>query len=290
MKALLHKTDFPGLTAVTKTVIYWLLFLIFLLGSRFISGSIVPAKWERYAYGILGCLAAFFSVWLMVKSENKSLSDYGLAWQKNTFPKFIQGFFTGTFFFAIIILLLLGFTQYTVVANPVSWNPWLLIGHLSIIPLALMEEVAFRSYPFIKLNQIFGLRITQVVIAIIFALYHILQGWGILIAFLGPGIWALVFGLSAVWSNGIAVPTGIHVSLNLMQQIVGMNNNKANSILNLSMPARSSAAVIASAEVWGIIIQLLVLAAAIIFTAMYIRKTNTTTEKNNSEISSENTA
>jgi len=37
----------------------------------------------------------------------------------------------------------------------------------------------------------------------------------------GPGIWALVFGLGAAWSKGIALPTGIHVALNLSQQVVG---------------------------------------------------------------------
>lgn len=290
MKSIFNKTGSPGINAVTKTVIYWLLFLILLLGSGVISGSLVPAKWQRHVYGILGCLGAFFAVWLMVKSENKSLAAYGLAWQKSTFPKFIKGFFTGTAFFAMIMLLLLGFTQYSLAANPAVWNPWSVVGYLSIIPLALMEEVAFRSYPFIKLNQVFGLRITQVIIAIIFAWYHIIQGWGILIAFLGPGVWSLVFGLSAVWSNGIAVPTGIHVALNLMQQVVGMNNSASDPIWFLSLPERSSAAVIANAETRGIMIQLLVLAAAIIFTAMYIRKIKTTTEKNNSEISSGNTA
>ena len=36
----------------------------------------------------------------------------------------------------------------------------------------------------------------------------------------GPGIWALVFGLGAAWSKGIALPTDIHEALNLSQRVV----------------------------------------------------------------------
>ena len=145
-----------------------------------------------------------------------------------------------------------------------------------------MEEVAFRSYPFLKLNKVFGLRITQVIIAVSFALYHIIQGWGFQIAFLGPGIWAFVFGLAAVWSKGIAVPTGIHMALNLIQQLVGMKSGDSESIWLLTLPENISDAAMAQAETWGIITQLLVLAAAIICIEIYIRKNNS--PKNISEI------
>ena len=69
----------------------------------------------------------------------------------------------------------------------------------------------------------FGLRIAQVMTSLAFVGYHIIQGWDVQTAFLGPGIWAFVFGLGAVWSKGIALPTGIHVALNLNQLVFGMS-------------------------------------------------------------------
>ena len=107
-----------------------------------------------------------------------------------------------------------------------------------------------------------------------FALYHILQGWGFQIAFLGPGIWAFVFGMAAVWSKGIALPTGIHVALNLIQQLIGLKGGASVSVLLFALHENVSDTAIALAQTWGIITQLLVLAAAIICMEIYIRKNN----------------
>jgi membrane protease YdiL (CAAX protease family) len=274
MKAGFNETDSPKLNAVLKTVFYWVVFLVllFLVGSQV--NNMLPAGWDRFAYGILGTLAAFFAVWTMLKIEKRTFADYGLCWQQNTFLKFVKGLFIGTAVFSIIILLLLLFTQYQLTTNPATWNPWSAFWYLSIIPLALMEEVAFRSYPFLKLHKVFGLRITQLIIAVAFALYHIIQGWGFQGAFLGPGIWALVFGLAAVWSKGIALATGIHVALNLIQQLIGLKSDASESILLFALPENISDAATAQAQTWGIITQLLVLAASVICTEIYIRKNN----------------
>lgn len=268
------KTNSPELNAVLKTVIFWAVFLVllFLAGSQL--GTMLPARWERFAYGILGTIAAFFAVWIMLKIEKRTFSDYGLCWQKDTFLKFIKGLFIGAVILSTIILILLVFTQYKLTANPSRLYPLSAFWYLSIIPLALMEEIAFRSYPFLKLKNVFGLRSTQVIIAVVFALYHFIQGWEFQLSFLGPGIWAFVFGLAAVWSKGIALPTGIHVALNLIQQLIGLKGDAPDSILKFALPENVSDADIAQAQTWGIITQLLVLAAAIICMEIYIRKNN----------------
>jgi len=272
MKTGFNETNSPKLSAVVKTVVYWAVFLVllFLVGSQL--GNMFPAKWERFVYGIFGTVAACLALWLMLKFDKKTFSDYGLSWQRDTFLKFIKGLFIGTAIFLVIILILIVFTQYRFTTNPATWDPWAAFWYLSIIPLALMEEIAFRSYTFLKLKKVFGLRITQVIIAVAFALYHIIQGWGYQIAFLGPGIWAFVFGLAAVWSKGIALPTGIHVALNLIQQLIGMKGGASESVWLLTLPENVSDAAIARAQTWGIITQVLVLVAAIICTEIYIRK------------------
>lgn len=135
-----------------------------------------------------------------------------------------------------------------------------------------MEEIAFRAYPFLKLNRVFGLRITQFIVALVFAFYHIIQGWDIQIAFLGPAIWALVFGLAAIWSNGIALPTGIHVALNLIQQLTGIKSGAYASIWVLEHEENAPAEAIALADTVGLATQILVLISALFLTEYYLRK------------------
>ena len=156
--------------------------------------------------------------------------------------------------------------------NPTQWKPVSFILYLSIIPLAFMEEMAFRSYPFNALNKAFGLRKTQIIIAIAFAIYHIIQGWGIAIAFLGPGIWAFVFGLGTIWSKGIALPTGIHFSLNLMQQLLGMKPGENASIFVVKQPIQTITNSIDQFSVAGIVSQVVVLIITLILMEYYIRK------------------
>jgi membrane protease YdiL (CAAX protease family) len=135
-----------------------------------------------------------------------------------------------------------------------------------------MEELGFRAYPFLKLYKIFGLRITQVIVALAFAVYHIVQGWDIEISFLGPGIWAFVFGLGAIWSKGIALPTGIHVALNFLQQVVGMHGNIEQSFWVLKQQENSTAQSIVHIETMGIVVQVLVLVVAVVLTEWYIKQ------------------
>ncbi|MBL0236406.1 MAG: hypothetical protein IPQ02_07260 [Saprospiraceae bacterium] len=92
------------------------------------------------------------------------------------------------------------------------------------------------------------------------------------LAFLGPAIWAFVFGLGAIVSRGIALPTGIHVALNIGQQVFGMQGENSNAIWILKQPEGSSAEAIARTDQVGLLTQILVLVLAIWATEFYIRK------------------
>jgi uncharacterized protein len=70
-----------------------------------------------------------------------------------------------------------------------------------------------------------GIRLAIIITSILFALYHVVNGWTIANSFLGPAIWGLVFGLAAVYSKGIALPTGIHYAANLTTSAFGEPNN-----------------------------------------------------------------
>lgn len=260
------------LSAFVKSTLCWVLFtgLLFLAGS-FLS-PVFPPRWERFVYGISGTVAAFTAVWILLKTEKQSFADYGLTWKRDTFWKFIKGLAIGTVVFAGIVLILLIFTELQLVRTKTQWNPLALLWYLSILPLALMEEVAFRSYTFIKLNKVFGLWITQIIIALGFAGYHIAQGWDWQMAVWGPSIWALVFGLAAVWSNGIALPTGIHVALNVIQQLISLKTGNYDAYWEFTYKTDETAEAVHQASTVGLITQVLVFASAVMMTGFYLRK------------------
>ena len=272
MKGILNETDHPKTSAVLKSTFYWILFLIFLWVSGAQLARLFPSFWFNCVYGIGGTLGALMATWIMLKIEKRSFADYGLIWQKRTFFNFFTGLLTGTLIFLSIIIFLLVFTDLQFIKNPVSWNLASSYWYLFFIPLALMEEIAFRAYPFLQLKKAFGIRATLYITAIVFALYHVLNGWDYQVAFLGPGIWAMIFGLSAVLSKGIAVPTGIHVALNVIQQVIGTKAGETEPVWILQQKEGASVQTIAHTEWMGIISQLLVLIAAIILAEYHIRK------------------
>ena len=47
-------------------------------------------------------------------------------------------------------------------------------------------------------------------------------------SFLGPGTCGIIFGLVAIYSKGIAMPTGIHYAFNLTSSAFGISNQSFN--------------------------------------------------------------
>lgn len=272
MKSNFSEFKQPGFNAIIRSIIFWLFFLIalFIIGMFIV--KIFPASWERFIYGIIGTIAALIITWGGLKIEKKSFREIGLVWQKKTLRNFLKGIAIGGFIFCLLLSALLLFTDLKIQKNSSGINFLNALSYLAIIPLAFMEELVFRAYPFQKLNKVFGLRITQIIVAIAFALYHIIIGWGILIAFLGPGIWAFVFGLATKWSGGIAMSTGIHVAVNVLQPLVGMSTGAYTSILVLKYNEGITIDQISKTDLVGVILQVVILLFSIILTEHYIRK------------------
>lgn len=261
-----------GAIVISKCLLLWIqnLFFLFLVGQFLVKAF--AAKWERALYGILGTLAALLATYILLRLEKKSLKDIGLYWQRTSIQRFFIGIIVGAICFAILLSLLLLITPLHIQQNPASISFVDLFAYWPILPLALMEEIAFRAYPMVRLNHVFGFRITQIIVAIAFALYHVATGWGLFAAFLGPGVWAIVFGLSARWSGGIAMPTGIHVALNLLQPLVGMGAGTYASVWLLDYPKGTTPGQIQRADNVGTILQLSILLFAWMATEFYIRK------------------
>jgi hypothetical protein len=100
-------------------------------------------------------------------------------------------------------------------------------------------------------------------------LYHIANGWTIASSFYGPGVWGLIFGLAAVYSKGIAMPTGIHYALNLTTSAFGDSNNNV-SIWLLKNPSPA-----APGQTISFILSMAVLVLAVFSIEFYMRRKTT---------------
>ncbi len=134
-----------------------------------------PPQCERYAQGILGTIGVILTVIVFLKFEKKKPKDYGLNWEKLSFSRFGIGISLGIVLATAMMFSQIWYSNLELSLNEdVSLFPFL-FWSLAFIPLAFMEEVAFRSYPLLALNKAFGFRITQLILAILFAVYHMLM-------------------------------------------------------------------------------------------------------------------
>jgi membrane protease YdiL (CAAX protease family) len=258
-----------GANAIITSMLFWSLLVLLLMLSNPVA-LIFGSKFSRLLYGIFGVLSALFVTWLFLRYEKRSFKEIGLAWQSGTPGRFLKGLIIGSALFSVALLASLLLTPLQIQRNTKTVDYIAILGYLAFLPLSLLEEIAFRAYPFTKLHQRFGLRMTQVIIAVAFVLWHVVGGQSVFGSFLGPGVYAFVFGLAAVWSGGIALPFGINVVLNILQPLTGMRGD-AGAVWTLSQKSNVVNDSMAAPETIGLVIQLVVLVAAILLTEYYIR-------------------
>ncbi|MEL6674026.1 MAG: type II CAAX endopeptidase family protein [Bacteroidota bacterium] len=264
----------PKLLAFLKALGFIALYFVFGIFFSYFK-HLFPPQFERYAQGILGTIGVLMTVFIFLRVEKKTLKDYGLNWESTSLKKFSLGLGLGIVLALVMMLSQVFYSGLEVSLNESAQLPSFLFWVCAFIPLAYMEEVAFRSYPMIQLNRAFGLRITQVILAILFAVYHMMMGWDTQIALLGPGIWAWAYALTAISSGGIALPTGLHFGLNAVQAFLG-GKKGMEPIWNLDYPADVSEAAMLANENYGIGIQIVLLIVSVAATEWYIRRKKTT--------------
>ena len=207
-------TRFATYNAIVLAVVFCscftLLLMLFSMGKQ-----LFPASAERWAYGLLGTAAGLLTTLLFVRIEKLRFADVGLQWRKTTLLHFAQGVMIG-----VLIMGCMAAMVFVMGGLRLLWNThatvWeLLLAILPLIPLALMEEIGFRGYPLQRLQKAIGIRNAIWITALLFGVYHLLNGWSWQAAMLGTSIWGLLFAWAACKQQGIAMSTGIHFAANM---------------------------------------------------------------------------
>lgn len=210
-----------------KSILFCLLFTLLFMGLSFFK-KYFPANFERPAHAILGIIATLLILFLFLWFDKKTFSGIGLRLTKGTPLHFIRGFFTGVLLMGVLSISVIYCTGFSISFNAKSNLLSFLWVTLPLLPLAFMEELAFRTYPLRVINDASGIRVSILVTSLLFALYHLANGWTFQNSFLGAGSWGIIFGAAAVYSNGIAMSTGLHYAVNLIPAAFGLTENGTN--------------------------------------------------------------
>jgi len=99
-------------------------------------------------------------------------------------------------------------------------------AHLLLYSMvACREELAFRGYPLRALDYAAGPWIAQGIVACIFIMEHKVGGMTWMEAIIGSGTGAVLFGMAALKSKGLALPFGLHTAWNTGQWALGFKDN-----------------------------------------------------------------
>lgn len=260
----------PIVKAVAKTILFCASFLVLLISLSF-SNSLVSHEFARLSYGVLGVIAALLTTTVFLRIDRLSFSAIGFIFNGATIKSFIQGSFIGILIMGLLSYGVIAAAGFKIVLNTENSFSKFFLGAIPILLLAYMEEIAFRGYPLYLLKDKLGARSNLLFTSLLFSLYHIANGWAIQDAFLGPGSWGLIFGLAALYTNGIAMPTGIHFAVNLTTSAFGVSGNSFN-IWILRQKNGASLIDYKSSALATLIPQICVLVLAIILMEIYVRK------------------
>ena len=207
-------------STIIRVVVFCLLCAV-ILGT--LSGLIkdFSSEWKQHLLLIVTIAITYGLTILFVKWARLQLKDVGVAANNMTFKKVAIGFGIGLFMTMLQPAFVLLFGHYKIALTP-SFSFYTILFYFTLyILVAVREELAFRGFPLFSLNYRFGLWTAQIIIFIIFSLEHVAGGMTWFQAFIGAGTGALLFGLAALKSNGIALPIGLHSAWNFGQWCLG---------------------------------------------------------------------
>jgi membrane protease YdiL (CAAX protease family) len=223
--------------------------------------------------GILFCLIFYFASRAFLRYENTSIESMNLLPGRKSIARLglgltIGGVIAGTMLFALFSL-----TELNIEQNHSQSIFSFFLASMAIFPLALMEELLFRGYPFFRLTQLINIRWVILLTASFFALYHYNGSNDIISVFIGPGIWGVTFGVAAYLSKSIAVPLGIHISANWLQAIFGLKTQYAPIWTVVKTPEQVDS--IIAIETLGLSMQIVLLLVTILVFELVMKRRRT---------------
>jgi uncharacterized protein len=181
-------------------------------------------SWSSIVAIVIAAIITLLLTLVFVRWEGLQLKDVGLVPGRYSIYRFLAGFAIGSFLAVLQPMLVMITSPLTLVRSPEVNVVSVGLNLLLYFSVAFREEVAFRGYPLRSLNYVLGPWIGLLIIAFIFSLEHAAGGMTWTQAFLGSGVGAILYGLAALKTKGLALPIGLHSAWNFFQWLLGFKN------------------------------------------------------------------
>jgi membrane protease YdiL (CAAX protease family) len=239
--------------------------LLFSLGNAVILATLsavvkqLPAQWSQQVLVITASLLTLGLNLLFAKWQRLTPTAIGIVPGAKTLVRFGTGFLFGALLAVLQVLLLLSYGHISIAAGSGFNGLNIFLGLILYLFIALREELAFRAYSLQALHYKFGTWPALLIITFIFILEHRVGGMSWTQAIFGAGTGAVLFGIAAIKTKGIALPAGIHTAWNFVQWGAGSKNNSGvfQSVIEKGYEVK--------VEQIGLIYYLLIMWAAIAF-------------------------
>ena len=200
---------------------FWLGYTAIFIALGLFLGMAPPAA-RLLVAGTLITLVSLALTYALTRSEGISLSAVGAGWTTGSERRFLVGFAVGiAMVFLLLMLSRIALGPVTFVRVPEIGLRSIALMVVTYVTLSAGEELGFRGYPFQRLRQRYGTVAAQLVVALAFAAYHMLQGWHPINALIGTTAGSILFGVATIVSGGLAFPIGMHAAWNIGTWMLG---------------------------------------------------------------------
>ena len=177
-----------------------------------------------WVYGGAFSLLFAAATWAALVFDRSGFTSLGLVPTRARVGEFLFGFAVSVVLF-VALALVRGATveaawTFAGASAAVSAGAGLIVAFLLLFP----EELLFRGYAFQRLVSALGAWPTILMSAVLFGVYHVagsgMWGIGAFFTFAMPALGGLLLGWTAVRTNGLALPIGLHLGGNWVQASV----------------------------------------------------------------------
>lgn len=217
--------------------------ILILFIALFISGILNKGVIKQYfPYSSAICL--LIATWVLLKSDNKNLSNYGIDFKTKNLKLFPLGILIGALVFLIAkYLRSLCFGETLNLSSTFNYKN-ILNGFYIMLPMVAVEEFLFRGYLFKKTIEISNVIKANIVFSILFMLVHVFDSGiihsipMIIFTVITIPIGHLLFATAFLKSKSLYFPIGIHLGNNWGTNHLVNNLNDGNSFLFVTNTAR----------------------------------------------------
>ena len=207
-----------------RSILFVILCAVILAAVSPLSANL-PERWSSLTIGVAAGLGAFALTIIFVRWDGMRLRDAGAAFQFRSVSRLAIGFLIGLGL-VLAYSLSITFGGHVHFVRAGGLNSGTVILMLSgFLALSCREELAFHGYALRSLDSGFGLWTAQLVIALLFAVEHVIGGVSWTHSIFGAALGSLLFGMAALATRGLAVPIGIHAAWNFGQWALGEKNS-----------------------------------------------------------------